>query len=43
MVKEESVEEFEDEEWEYHEDHGSLKDLLSLEKDFQEQEKVGFD
>jgi hypothetical protein len=28
MVEEESVEEFEEEEWEYHEDHRSLKDLL---------------
>jgi hypothetical protein len=28
MVEEESVEEFEEEEWEYHEDHGSSKNLL---------------
>jgi hypothetical protein len=43
MLEEESAEEFEDKEWVYYEDHENLKDLVCLGRDFQEQEKVGFD
>jgi hypothetical protein len=42
MFEEESAEAFEDEEWEYHRDHGILRICCSW-RDSQEQKKVGFD